>query len=150
MTTARNRALNAVRRTAMVERTGATQELEDRRQRSRAEIEAALVEGVDQDIRDDVLRLLFTACHPVLSQEARVTLTLRIVGGLSTQEIARAFLTTEPTIAQRVVRAKRALGEAGLSFEVPREQSCERGCRRCSRCSTSCSTRATPRPWAWS
>jgi RNA polymerase sigma factor (sigma-70 family) len=120
MTTARNRALNAVRRNAMAERTGAAGELEDRRQRSPSEIEAALAEGVDQDVRDDVLRLLFTACHPVLSQEARVTLTLRIVGGLSTEEIARAFLTTEPTIAQRVVRAKRALGEAGLPFEVPR------------------------------
>jgi predicted RNA polymerase sigma factor len=75
---------------------------------------------VDRDVRDDVLRLLFTACDPVLSQEARVTLTLRVVGGLTTEEIARAFLTTEPTIAQRVVRAKRALGEAGLPFEVPR------------------------------
>ena len=84
------------------------------------EIEAALAESVDRDVRDDVLRLLFTACHPVLSQEARVTLTLRVVGGLSTEEIARAFLTTEPTIAQRVVRAKRALGEARLPFEVPR------------------------------
>jgi predicted RNA polymerase sigma factor len=75
---------------------------------------------VDRNVRDDVLRLLFTACHPVLTQEARVTLTLRVVGGLSTEEIARAFLTTEPAIAQRVVRAKRALGEARVPFEVPR------------------------------
>jgi RNA polymerase sigma-70 factor, ECF subfamily len=120
MTTARNRALNAIRRSAMAERTGAAQELEDGRQPPPGEVEAALADSVDRNVRDDVLRLLFTACHPVLSQEARVTLTLRVVGGLSTEEIARAFLTTEPTIAQRVVRAKRALGEARLPFEVPR------------------------------
>jgi RNA polymerase sigma factor (sigma-70 family) len=120
MTTAKNQALNAIRRTAMAERTGAALGLEDGRQRSQSEMEAALAESVDRDVRDDVLRLLFTACHPVLSQEARVTLTLRVVGGLSTEEIARAFLATEPTIAQRVVRAKRALGEANLAFEVPR------------------------------
>ena len=120
MTAARNRALNALRRTAMVERTGERLALEDGRQPSPGEIEAALAETVDRDVRDDVLRLLFTACHPVLSREARVTLTLRVVGGLTTEEIARAFLTTEPTIAQRVVRAKRTLGEARLPFEVPR------------------------------
>ena len=119
-TTARNRALNAIRRSAMAARTGAALELEDGRQPLPGEVEAALADSVDRNVRDDVLRLLFTACHPVLSQEARVTLTLRVVGGLSTEEIARAFLTTEPTIAQRVVRAKRALGEARLPFEVPR------------------------------
>jgi len=122
MTTAKNRALNALRRTAMAERTGAVLGLEDGRLPSPRDLEAALAESVDRDVRDDVLRLLFTACHPVLSQEARVTLTLRVVGGLATEEIARAFLTTEPTIAQRVVRAKRALGEAKLAFEVPRGQ----------------------------
>ena len=120
MTTAKNRALNAIRRSAMAERTGAALDLEDGRQPSPGELEAALAESVDRNVRDDVLRLLFTACDPVLSQEARVTLTLRVVGGLSTEEIARAFLTTEPTIAQRVVRAKRALAEAHLPFEVPR------------------------------
>ncbi|HEY1909092.1 MAG TPA: sigma-70 family RNA polymerase sigma factor, partial [Myxococcaceae bacterium] len=120
MTTAKNRALNAIRRTAMAERTGAALGLEDGRQPSPSEMEATLAESVDRDVRDDVLRLLLTACHPVLSQEARVTLTLRVVGGLSTEEIARAYLATEPTIAQRVVRAKRALGEANLTFEVPR------------------------------
>jgi RNA polymerase sigma factor (sigma-70 family) len=72
-----------------------------------------------QDIDDDLLRLIFTACHPVLSTEARVALTLRLLGGLTTQEIARAFLAPEPTVAQRIVRAKRALAKADVPFEVP-------------------------------
>ncbi|MGW0900992.1 RNA polymerase sigma factor, partial [Streptomyces goshikiensis] len=72
-----------------------------------------------QDIDDDLLRLIFTACHPVLATEARIALTLRLMGGLTTQEIARAFLTSEPTIAQRIVRAKRVLAKAGVPFEVP-------------------------------
>ncbi|MFD9357079.1 RNA polymerase sigma factor [Streptomyces sp. NPDC060031] len=72
-----------------------------------------------QDIDDDLLRLIFTACHPVLATEARIALTLRLMGGLTTQEIARAYLTTEPTVAQRIVRAKRALAKAGVPFEVP-------------------------------
>ncbi|MFD3552242.1 RNA polymerase sigma factor [Streptomyces goshikiensis] len=72
-----------------------------------------------QDIDDDLLRLIFTACHPVLATEARIALTLRLMGGLTTQEIARAFLTSEPTVAQRIVRAKRALAKAGVPFEVP-------------------------------
>ncbi|MFI1256266.1 RNA polymerase sigma factor [Streptomyces netropsis] len=71
------------------------------------------------DIDDDLLRLIFTACHPVLSTPARIALTLRLLGGLTTQEIARAFLTSEPTVAQRIVRAKRALAKAGVPFEVP-------------------------------
>ncbi|MFD0277966.1 RNA polymerase sigma factor [Kitasatospora sp. NPDC127111] len=71
------------------------------------------------DIDDDLLRLIFTACHPVLSAEARIALTLRLLGGLTTQEIARAFLTSEPTVAQRIVRAKRTLAKAGVPFEVP-------------------------------
>ncbi|KIF75376.1 RNA polymerase subunit sigma-24 [Streptomyces sp. 150FB] len=70
-------------------------------------------------IDDDLLRLIFTACHPVLSTEARIALTLRLLGGLTTEEIARAFLTAEPTVAQRIVRAKRALAKAGVPFEVP-------------------------------
>ncbi|MDL4815383.1 RNA polymerase sigma factor [Actinomadura sp. OS1-43] len=73
----------------------------------------------DEHIEDDVLRLIFTACHPVLSTQARVALTLRMLGGLTTEEIARAFLTSEPTVAQRIVRAKRTLSEAGVPFEVP-------------------------------
>ncbi|MDT0303056.1 RNA polymerase sigma factor [Streptomonospora wellingtoniae] len=73
----------------------------------------------DDDIDDDLLRLIFTACHPVLSAEARVALTLRLLGGLTTREIARAFLAAEPTVAQRIVRAKRTLAAAGVPFEVP-------------------------------
>lgn len=76
------------------------------------------IAGTD-DIDDDLLRLIFTACHPVLSTEARIALTLRLLGGLTTDEIARAFLVSEPTVAQRIVRAKRTLGRAGVPFEVP-------------------------------
>ncbi|WP_392752020.1 RNA polymerase sigma factor [Streptomyces sp. LN590] len=76
------------------------------------------IAGAD-DIDDDLLRLIFTACHPVLSTEARIALTLRLLGGLTTDEIARAFLVSEPTVAQRIVRAKRTLGRAGVPFEVP-------------------------------
>jgi len=88
------------------------------------EIDADALEAVDvaldDDVGDDLLRLMFTACHPVLATEARVALTLRLLGGLTTAEIARAFLVPEPTIAQRIVRAKRALAEANVPFEVPR------------------------------
>ncbi len=77
-------------------------------------------EGLDDDVGDDLLRLIFIACHPVLSTEARVALTLRLLGGLNTAEIARAFLVPEPTIGQRIVRAKRALTEAHVPFEMPR------------------------------
>ena len=80
------------------------------------DIEAAL----DDDVGDDLLRLVFISCHPVLSTEARVALTLRLLGGLTTDEIARAFLVPEPTVAQRIVRAKRTLAEARVPFEVPR------------------------------
>ncbi len=76
--------------------------------------------ALDDDVGDDLLRLVFIACHPVLSTEARVALTLRLLGGLTTEEIARAFLVPEPTIAQRIVRAKRTLAEARVPFEVPR------------------------------
>jgi len=76
--------------------------------------------GLDDDIGDDLLRLVFTACHPVLATDARVALTLRLLGGLTTDEIARAFLVPESTIAQRIVRAKRTLAEARVPFEVPR------------------------------
>jgi RNA polymerase sigma factor (sigma-70 family) len=82
---------------------------------------------IDDDVGDDLLRLIFTACHPVLSTEARVALTLRLLGGLTTEEIARAFLVSEPAVAQRIVRAKRALHEAHVPFEVP--QGAERAAR---------------------
>ena len=80
-----------------------------------------LAAAVDDDVGDDMLRLVFTACHPVLSTEARVALTLRLLGGLTTPEIARAFLVAEPTIQQRIVRAKKTLADAGVPFEMPRE-----------------------------
>ena len=83
---------------------------------------AALDEAIDDDIGDDLLRLVFMTCHPVLSTEARVALTLRLLGGLTTQEIARAFIVPEPTIAQRIVRAKKTLADAGVPFEVPRAE----------------------------
>ena len=77
------------------------------------------LESVEEDIEDDLLRLVFTSCHPVLSAEARVALTLRVLGGLTTEEIARAFLVPEPTVAQRIVRAKKKLASAGVGFEAP-------------------------------
>jgi RNA polymerase sigma-70 factor (ECF subfamily) len=122
MTTAKNRALDEVRRQKMLR--GKHQELArdlDEAGAERAEAhEAEMERELDDDVGDDMLRLIFTACHPVLSQEARVALTLRMLGGLSTPEIARAFLTPEPTIAQRIVRAKKTLGDAQVPFEVPR------------------------------
>ncbi|WCM25518.1 RNA polymerase sigma factor [Sphingomonas sp. QA11] len=92
-----------------------------------ASVEDGIVEAIDDDIGDELLALIFTACHPVLSTEARVALTLRLIGGLSTGEIASAFLTSEPTIAQRIVRAKRILAGADVAYEVPR--GAERGAR---------------------
>jgi RNA polymerase sigma factor (sigma-70 family) len=118
MTTAKNRAIDRLRRLRRIEEKHEElgREIEAEREAAVAELEAA----VDDDVGDDLLRLMFIACHPVLSTEARVALTLRLIGGLSTEEIARAFLVPEPTIAQRIVRAKRTLGEAGVPFEVPR------------------------------
>jgi RNA polymerase sigma-70 factor (ECF subfamily) len=116
MATAKRRAIDEMRRTKRAERGRGQlgQELE-MREHDMPDFEAAL----DDDIGDDLLRLVFTACHPALSTEARVALTLRLFGGLTTDEIARAFLTPEPTIAQRIVRAKRTLAEAHVAFEVP-------------------------------
>src|SRR5437762_13263427 len=91
-------------------------ELESKQETVVAELDAAL----DDDVGDDVLRLIFMSCHPVLSTEARTALTLRLLGGLTTEEIARAFLVPEATVAQRIVRAKRTLAEARVPFEVPR------------------------------
>jgi RNA polymerase sigma factor (sigma-70 family) len=118
MATAKNRALNTLRRVKMVERKH--EELGRAADDDAAETAARLEEAIDDDIGDDLLRLVFIACHPVLSPDARVALTLRLLGGLTTDEIARAFLVPEPTIAQRIVRAKKMLAEEKVPFEVPR------------------------------
>ncbi len=120
MATAKHRAIDLIRRN---ERLGRKQEeigrdLETSQLDSDAEYDAVL-DAIDEDIRDDMLRLVFTACHPVLSTEARVALTLRMLGGLTTDEIARAFLVTESTVAQRIVRAKKTLAKANVPFETP-------------------------------
>src|SRR5438874_8223824 len=116
MATAKHRAIDARRRNQMLERKHLELGAELEARQAAPEYDAA----IDDDIGDDLLRLMFTACHPVLSTEARVALTLRLLGGLSTEEIARAFLVPEPTVAQRIVRAKRTLSEAHVPFEVPR------------------------------
>jgi RNA polymerase sigma-70 factor, ECF subfamily len=118
MATAKNRAIDRLRRAKLFERKQAElgRDLDEQQETAVEALDAAL----DDDIGDDLLRLVFTACHPVLSTEARVALTLRLLGGLTTEEIARAFLVSEPTVAQRIVRAKRTLTEAGVPFEVPR------------------------------
>jgi RNA polymerase sigma-70 factor, ECF subfamily len=118
MATAKHRAIDLLRRNKLVERKHETlgYELEARQEMAVPDLDAAL----DDHVGDDLLRLVFIACHPVLSTEARVALTLRLLGGLTTEEIARAFLVPEPTVAQRIVRAKRTLTEARVPFEVPR------------------------------
>jgi RNA polymerase sigma-70 factor (ECF subfamily) len=118
MATAKHRALDLLRRGKMLERKHQQlgHELEAQRERGEADLDAA----IDDHVGDDLLRLMFVSCHPVLSTDARVALTLRLLGGLTTEEIARAFLVPEPTIAQRIVRAKRTLREAHVPFEAPR------------------------------
>ncbi|WP_445145535.1 RNA polymerase sigma factor [Dyella sp. Tek66A03] len=118
MTTAKHRAIDQLRRHTLHQRKAyaLTQELEAQLEQSMADPDVML----DDPIGDDLLSLVFTACHPVLSTEARVALTLRLLGGLTTMEIARAYLVPEPTVAQRIVRAKRTLSEAKVPFEVPR------------------------------
>jgi RNA polymerase sigma-70 factor, ECF subfamily len=120
MATAKNRAIDLLRRRSLAERKH--EEIATAGDAGKPTTEEALVAALDstRDIGDDLLRLVFTACHPVLSKESRVALTLRLLGGLTTDEIARAFLTPEPTVAQRIVRAKRTLAEANVAFEVPR------------------------------
>jgi RNA polymerase sigma factor (sigma-70 family) len=120
MAAAKRRAIDGLRRDKMLARKHAEigRELDDERDSSVEDIEAAL----DDDVGDDLLNLIFTACHPVLSPEARAALTLRLIGGLTTDEIARAFLSNEATIAQRIVRAKKTLRDSGVAYEVPRGQ----------------------------
>jgi RNA polymerase sigma factor (sigma-70 family) len=118
MATAKHRAIDHIRRDRMLARKHELlgYELEAQQEQAVPDLDAAL----DDHVGDDLLRLVFIACHPVLSTEARVALTLRLLGGLTTEEIARAFLVPVPTIAQRIVRAKRTLSEAHVPFEVPR------------------------------
>jgi RNA polymerase sigma-70 factor (ECF subfamily) len=118
MAAAKNRAIDLWRRNKRLELKHAElgRELQAQQEMAVPDFEAAL----DDDIGDDLLRLVFISCHPVLATEARVALTLRLLGGLTTEEIARAFLAPEPTIAQRIVRAKRTLAEERVPFEVPR------------------------------
>src|SRR3954463_1386066 len=117
MATAKHRAIDNFRRNQLLDRK------HEELGREVAERETAVPDRtakIDDNIDDDLLRLVFISCHPILSREAQLALTLRLLGGLTTDEIARAFLASEPTIAQRIVRAKRTLAEAHVPFEVPR------------------------------
>ncbi len=119
MAAAKNRALDWLRRGQLIDRKH--QEIGRELEIEGEAFDPRIAESLDEDIDDDLLRLIFIACHPVLSTEARTALTLRLLGGLTTDEIARAFLVPEPTIAQRIVRAKRTLSAAHVPFEVPRD-----------------------------
>jgi RNA polymerase sigma factor (sigma-70 family) len=117
MAVGKRRAVDRLRRSKVLDRKQEElgRDLEVRQEQTDAELEAAIDDGIE----DDLLRLVFTTCHPVLSTEARTALTLRMLGGLTTEEIARAFLVSESTVAQRIVRAKRTLAETHVPFEVP-------------------------------
>jgi RNA polymerase sigma factor (sigma-70 family) len=119
MATAKRKALDHLRRRKMLsEKHGVIQSDMEREQEAMPDLDAAL----DDDIGDELLRLLFTACHPLLSREARAALALKMICGLTTEEIARAFLISEATVSQRIVRAKRTLSESGLGYETPRSE----------------------------
>ncbi len=122
MAAAKHRAIDRLRQRQLHARKEdeLTREIEDQLTMAAPDLEADVEAALQGEISDDLLRLVFTACHPVLSAEARVALTLKLLGGLTTDEIARAFLAAEPTIAQRIVRAKRALTAARIPFEIPR------------------------------
>ena len=122
MATAKHRAIDLMRRNKLIDRKHGEIGIELEEQQSKIpDFDSA----IDDEVGDDLLRLVFISCHPILSTEARVALTLRLLGGLTTDEIARAFLVPEPTIAQRIVRAKKTLGEAHVPFEVPRGEDLE-------------------------
>ncbi|WP_181702581.1 RNA polymerase sigma factor [Chthonobacter albigriseus] len=118
MAVAKRRAIDGIRRSRMLDRKHA-EILKALEAEGEATVGPGDIEAAMDDVGDEILSLIFTACHPVLATEGRVALTLRLIGGLTTEEIARAFLATPPAIAQRIVRAKRTLGAAGLTFEVP-------------------------------
>lgn len=118
MTTAKNRAIDYIRRNKLAQRKH--EEIGRDLEIDQGAAVPDLEEALDDDVGDELLRLIFISCHPVLSTEARVAMTLRMVGGLTTEEIARAFLVPEPTVAQRIVRAKRTLTDAKVPFELPR------------------------------
>ena len=128
MASATRRALDHLRRRRMLERKHAmiASDLEDEQQ-AMPDLDSAL----DDDIGDEMLRLVFTACHPLLSREARAALALRMICGLTTEEIARAFLLPTATIAQRIVRAKRILSESGLAYETRAARNSRNGSSRC-------------------
>jgi len=121
MAVAKNRALDHLRHQKMqrTKEPELTYEIETQLQDAAPNLDRAVEAALEDDIGDDLLRLMFVSCHPVLSTEARAALTLRLLGGLTTDEIARAFFVSEPTVAQRIVRAKRTLSEAKVPFEVP-------------------------------
>jgi len=122
MATAKHRAIDRIRRGKLLERKHAElgREIDLQQETAVANFEASLDDSLGDTIGDDLLRLVFTACHPLLPRDARVALTLRLLGGLTTEEIARAFLVPESTVSQRILRAKKTLAEANVPFEVPR------------------------------
>ena len=124
MATAKHRAIDELRRRQVFERKQAElgHVFEARQAEARQAVQDAVEDAIEDDMGDDLLRLVFTACHPILSPEARVALTLRLLGGLDTAQIARAYLVPEPTIAQRIVRAKRALSAAAVPFAIPSKE----------------------------